>query len=166
MNRTRLAALGMFALLLAACGSGADEGPLAQEPGNSSYATAPAKTGQTVSFGLWLPVNPGPEAILRSVEPADPTEAKGLELRYSAVRPDSGCNVGALYGWPPHGCEGDLVALDGFHVPEGTHGGILVGAQAPELGRWLVHAFRVRYEVGGRTFEDVYSQGIGLNVTD
>jgi hypothetical protein len=29
-----------------------------------------------------------------------------------------------------------------------------------------VHAFRVRYEVGGKTFEDVYAQGVGLRVAD
>jgi hypothetical protein len=154
----------VLATFLGACQDEAGNGPLAQEPGNSSYATSPAKAGQIVSFGLWLPANPGHEAILRSIEPADPAEADGLELRYAGVRPNSGCSVGALNGWPPPSCEGDLVALEGFRVPEGVPGGILVGAEASSPGRWLVHAFRVRYEVDGQMFENVYLQGIGLKV--
>jgi hypothetical protein len=51
-------------------------------------------------------------------------------------------------------------------VPEGVRGGILVGAEASSPGRWLVRAFRVRYEVDGRMFENVYFQGIGLKVAD
>jgi hypothetical protein len=153
-------------VFLTACAGGTNSGPLAQEPGNSSYATAPAKTGQVVSFGLWLPRNPGREAIIESIAPADPAEAKGLLLRYAAVEPNSDCKVGALYGWPPKGCEGDLVPLKGFHVQEGKAAGIMVGAEASKPGRWLVHAFRVRYEIGRTTFEDVYAQGVGLKVTD
>jgi hypothetical protein len=154
------------AAFLAACGNGGERGPLAQELGNSSYATSPAKPGQIVSFGLWLPRNPGPEAIIKSIEPANPAEAKGLQLRYAGVKPNSGCRVGALYGWPPQGCDGDLLTLEGFRVPEGVEGGILVGAMASKPGRWLVHAFRVRYELGGKTFEDIYAQGVGLRVAD
>jgi hypothetical protein len=58
------------------------------------------------------------------------------------------------------------LTLEGFRVPEGVEGGILVGARAFQPGRWLVHAFRVRYEVGDKTFEDVYAQGVGLRVAD
>ena len=157
-------AAGILVALSGACARETGDGPLAPEPGNSSYATAPAKSGQIVSFGLWLPTNPGPEAILRSIEPADPGEAEGLELRYAGVEPNADCRIGTAYGWPPNPCRGDLVALDGLHVPEGAHGGILVGAQASQPGHWLVHAFRVRYEADGRMFENVYQQGIGLKV--
>ena len=166
MKPALLVVVVIGAAFLAACGNGAESGPLAQEPGNSSYSISPAKPGQIVSFGLWLPRNPGPEAIIKSVEPADPAEAKGLQLRYAGVEPNSGCSVGALYGWPPQGCDGDLLTLEGFRVSEGVEGGILVGARAFQPGRWLVHAFRVRYEVGGKTFEDVYAQGVGLRVAD
>jgi hypothetical protein len=166
MKPAVLVVVAIGAAFLAACGNGAESGPLAQEPGNSSYATSPAKPGQIVSFGLWLPRNPGPEAIVKSIEPANPAEAKGLQLRYAGIEPNSGCNVGALYGWPPQGCDGDLLTLEGFRVPEGVEGGILVGARASKPGRWRVQAFRVRYEVGGKTFEDVYAQGVGLRVAD
>jgi hypothetical protein len=166
MGRRWLLPVAIATLFLGACGNRTASGPLAQEPGNSSRTTAPAKTGQVVSFGLRLPENPGPEAVLRSVEPADPTEADGLELRYAGVKPNSGCSVGALYGWPPTICAGDLVTLDGFPVPEGVAGGILVGAKASSPGHWRIHAFRVRYDMGGHSFEDVYLQGIGLNVKD
>jgi hypothetical protein len=81
-----LVVVAIGAAFLAACGNGAESGPLAQEPGNSSYSISPAKPGQIVSFGLWLPRNPGPEAIIKSVEPADPAEAKGYS---SAMRASS-----------------------------------------------------------------------------
>jgi hypothetical protein len=93
-------------VLLTACGTDTVGGPLAEECGNSSYSTAPAKTNQIVAFGLWLPGTQGPEADMRSVEPAVSDQANGLQLRYAGVEPNSGCNVGSGYGWPPKRLQG------------------------------------------------------------
>jgi hypothetical protein len=156
--------LGIVAGLFSACGGGGAGGPLAPDPGNSSAATAPAHVGQIVAFGIWLPENQGEEAVVRSIEPADPEQAEGLELQYAGVEPNSDCKLGALYGWPPQSCRDDLLPIQGFRIRPGVEGGILVGARASEPGRWFVRGFRVQYDVGGRSFEAVYPQGIGIKV--
>lgn len=166
MTRIVVLLTAILAVLAVGCGGGTEAGPLAPVPGNSSYATSPAKVGQIVAFGLWLEKNTGSEAVIRSIEPAQRGLAKGLELRYAGVKATSNCRVGALYGWPPPDCVGDLLPISGFRVPKGVEGGILVGASATAPGHWLIRAFRIRYEVNGRSYESVYPQGLGLNVAD
>jgi hypothetical protein len=128
--------------------------------------TGPVMRDQFHVFGLWVPKNTGSdEAVLESVVPSNPSSSRGLEMRYGAIRvPNRGCQIGSARGWPPLGCRGRIRPVKGFHVPSGARAQILIGARSHELGRWSVHAFRVRYHVGDRHFDATYEQGMGLHV--
>jgi hypothetical protein len=119
-----------------------------------------------LTVGVVLPANKsGRDAILESLEPADPGSARGLELRYAAVRlPDPSCQVGLFLGWPPGPCPvGHLHPVEGFRYAAGEYAAeILVGARSSRPGTWSIRAFRLRYRVGGRGYSAVYAQGVDL----
>jgi len=141
-------------------------GPL-REPGDGeSWSSAPVKAGQFLVVGLAVPRNASEhEAVLERVEPSDRASARGLELRYAAVRSGSRhCTIGAMRDWPPLGCRGELEPVNGFRVRAGERAMILVGARSQSLGRWPLLQFRLRYHVGDDRYETKYGQGMKLRV--
>jgi len=160
----RLRAALLFIPVLVAAGCAHGSGPLGVDGGGSSTGGQVA-VGQYLVVPVVLPANKGAkDAILESLEPADPVSARGLELRYAAVRlPDSLCG-GSTRGWPPRPCPaGRLHPVAGFRYRAGARAEILVGARSIRPGRWSVPAFRLRYSVGGSHYSAVYAQGVAIH---
>jgi uncharacterized protein DUF6636 len=154
----------LWLLVLFIVGCGHEAGPLAVTGGDSSWLSAPVPVGRFLTAGIFVPANTsGEDAIFESFEPADPGAARGLELRYAAVRlPDPPCQIGGFLGWPPGACPvAHMHPVEGFRHRAGERAvEILVGARSSRPGIWSIGAFRLRYRVGVHRYSEVYSQGI------
>ena len=153
----------LFALLLSAagCRSSSREtgGPLRDEAGNRTMATAPVRRGQFHVLGLFVPKNKGNRRCdprERGAEQAEQHPRLGDALRRRPP-PESWVHDRLGTRLAPARLPGEDPPGPGVPDPEWSVRRILIGARS-------LPSFRVAYRVGDRNFKTTYLQGMGLRV--
>ena len=138
------------------------EGPFAEEhSSHGGYNTigGPVLPNQFFDAGLIsVPLEGSQPAILDSITPLHPEQARGLELRYATLLDGS---TGADRGWPPRG---ELRPVQGTVIQPAERASIWVGAASPSVGNWQILGFVLRYHVGRGHYSSTIYQGMKVRV--
>jgi hypothetical protein len=122
--------------------------------------------GEVLAVGIFpMPNNDNSDVVLQSLTPLHGEKWSDVRLPYAVIRIDKRCGpVGALYGWPPHGCMYRLFRLPGFRYHPRDLIQLIVGATARRPGTWVIPAFLLRYKIGSTTYAAPYAQGMKIRV--
>ena len=157
--------LAVIPLLLTACGPTA--GPLGR-PGSTgktgSWSGGGVRSGQFFVTAIPLAQRPrNKPAVLLSARPFKASDARGLTIRYAAVKaPSYGMSIGGARGWKPKAW--GLRTLPGFVVGPDERAAVVVGATSSRPGHYFIRSFVIEYLIGSRHYRAIFDQGLEVCV--